>query len=489
MSDSKKQAYHNFDMTLEECRRVFDSIDGLVVVDGLGKIKYLSPQMIENIESIEGGAVTSQLVGKHIEEVHPTSKIGTVLHTGLEQRECFYFIGGVTNIARIKPLKKGTELVGAIDYDLFDDDADLRRFFDKLVELSMSGVIDLKESIGAILKKYKGSKKLKYQISSIIGESPQILEVKKKIYDIAESNSTVLIMGETGCGKEIVAHSIHNISRRKFEPMIEINCSAIPESLFESELFGYEEGTFTGAQKGGKAGKFELADKGTIFLDEVDQLPYHIQPKLLRVLQEKEVSRIGSNSRPIDVRVIAATNKNLKELMEKNLFREDLYYRLNVIDITIPPLSQRTQDIPLLVDSHIKKMNQLLYKNVSGISSEAVKLFYDYHWPGNVRELFNMIERAMNVCDGTVLRLQDFGDFFSMKGKHEGNEPTFSQGGSSFIAVSEESPLEKVRDLAEREAIISALATCRGNKSKAADLLKISRPCLYYKMKKNQIML
>lgn len=478
MTDTIRKKYKNFDMTLEECHSVFDAIDGLVVVNQEGKIKYLSPSMIESIEQLEGAEITSQVVGKHIHEIHPTSKIEKVLKTGCEERECFYFVGGVTNVARIKPLKSGEKLIGAIDYDLFDDDADLRRFFDRIVELSMNGVVDLRESLETILKKYEGQKKIKYQVSSIIGETPEILLLKKKIRDISESNSTVLIMGETGCGKEIVAHAIHNLSRRKFEPMVEINCAAIPENLFESELFGYEEGTFTGAQKGGKAGKFELADKGTIFLDEVDQLPYHIQPKLLRVLQEKEVSRIGSGSRAVDVRVLAATNKNLKALMEKGQFREDLYYRLNVIDMTIPPLSQRKADIPLLAKSHIEKMNQLLSKQVTGISKDAMDLFYHYGWPGNVRELFNSIERAMNVCTGQILTTQDFGTFFYSQGFEEREVQDRDR---------EESPLEKIRDSAEKDAIQKALEICQGNKTKTAQLLKISRPCLYYKMKKNQL--
>lgn len=213
-----------------------------------------------------------------------------------------------------------------------------------------------------------------------------------------------MISGKTGCGKEVVAHSIHNTSRRCKNPLIAVNCAAIPESLVESEFFGYEEGSFTGAQKGGKTGLFELANHGTLFLDEVDQLPYHIQPKLLRVLQEKEVTHIGGTPTPVDVRVIAATNKDLWQMVLDDKFREDLYYRLNVMEIHIPPLAERKEDIPLLVEHQFQKINQETATNVKNISNEVMELFLRYDWPGNVRELNNLLERSVILCQEETLK-------------------------------------------------------------------------------------
>ena len=297
-----------------------------------------------------------------------------------------------------------------------------------------------------------------------------------QIGKISESNSTVLITGKTGCGKELVAHSIHNLSLRCKKSMVEINCAAIPESLVESELFGYEEGSFTGAKKGGKIGKFQLADGGTIFLDEVDQLPYHIQPKLLRVLQEKEVTPIGGQSKPIDIRVIAATNKDLWQLVQEKKFREDLYYRLNVIELNLPTLTERKEDIPLLANYHLKKLNKQMAKEVSSISSEVMELFMNYDWPGNVRELNNILEYAMNICQGKVLTIDHLGSFVSKVIENHVELDFLSQ-----------SPLEQVRMKAEAEAIRKTLELTKNNRTLAAKILKISRTALYDKILKYNI--
>lgn len=473
----EKEEIQNFDMTIEECRTVFDNIDGLVIVDAGGKIKYLSPKLIPIIEKIEGKKIHGNLIGRHIEEVHPTSKICMALKTGKEERTCFYFSIGVTNIARIKPVYQEKHLIGAIDYDLFFDNMDLKIFLDKIVQLSLNGFLNLSETIETIMEGSKKLNKVKYCVSDIIGESDQMRDLRRQIHDLSESESTVMILGSTGCGKELVAHSIHNISRRRGKSMIEINCAAIPENLVESELFGYEEGTFTGANKGGKIGKFEMADKGTIFLDEVDQLPYHIQPKLLRVLQEKEICRIGGKTRPINIRVIAATNKNLKNLVSQGKFREDLYYRLNVVEIRIPLLAERKKDIPLLANHQLKHLNSVMGKQVESIADEVLQLFYEYDWPGNVRELNNILERAMNRCRGNQLTMEHFDHFFLESVSHSISHET----------IDSENPLERVRDLAEKSAILKALSICQNNRSKTARLLKISRTSLYYKMQKFNI--
>lgn len=470
----KAEGKGNFDMTLEECRKVFDTIENLVIVDGEGAIKYLSPDMYKIIEVIEGRAVPLDVVGEHILKIHPTSKLCSVLDEGTEDRDFFYFTVGVTNVARIKPIREGKKMIGAIDYDLFSDDLALKSFLNKIVDYSIQGFLNLRETVDTIFEIGNRLDAVKYCVSDIIGESVQMVELRKKIHQISESESTVMIIGPTGCGKELVAHSIHNSSRRRSRGMIEINCAAIPDNLVESELFGYEDGTFTGAKRGGRMGRFEMADKGTIFLDEIDQLPYHIQPKLLRVLQEKEITRIGGKTVPVNIRVIAATNKNLKEMVAQGKFREDLYYRLNVVEVRVAPLGERRCDIPLLVEHQITRLNKIMCKRVMGISAEALDILKGYDWPGNIRELFNILERAMNVCREDLLQPHHFGDFLT--------EAIYKKIPDRIENM--ENLLDVVRDRAEKDAIERILQIAGGNKSKAAKMLNISRTNLYYKMER-----
>ena len=240
----------------------------------------------------------------------------------------------------------------------------------------------------------------------IIGSNKQIRQLKDSIKKIAKSNSTVLIFGESGTGKELIARSIHSQSDRATKPFIAVNCAAIPDSLLESELFGYVKGAFTGASVQGRVGKFELANKGVIFLDEIGDMPLHLQAKILRVLQDKKLTPIGSNKVvQLDVRVVAATNKNLKQLMEENKFREDLYYRLNVIPINVPPLRKRLDDIEKLSYHFLNRYNESFAKNVTKIDEEVLQAFMEYDWDGNIRELENVIEYMMNVTENDTLSL------------------------------------------------------------------------------------
>lgn len=254
----------------------------------------------------------------------------------------------------------------------------------------------------------------------IIGESKEINDTIKIAKKSALSSSTVLILGESGTGKELFARAIHSYSSRVKEPFVAINCAAIPENLLESELFGYEEGTFTGAIKGGKLGKFELANKGTIFLDEVGDMQLHIQSKLLRVLQEKEVERLGSKYPiSVDIRVVAATNKNLEEMVKNGEFREDLFYRLNVIPLFIPSLIERGGDIEILTRYFIEKYNEKLSKDIKDADLYVIKLFNDYKWKGNIRELENTIEYCVNMCVNDIISLEDLPIRFSEFVKNE----------------------------------------------------------------------
>ncbi|SFJ53017.1 Transcriptional regulator containing PAS, AAA-type ATPase, and DNA-binding Fis domains [Terrisporobacter glycolicus] len=267
-------------------------------------------------------------------------------------------------------------------------------------------VIDFIENKEAIKNYNKINKDYKITLDNIVGSSEIMEHTKQKALIAAKSNSTVLITGESGTGKELFARAIHNHSDRTDYPFVAVNCAAIPDNLLESELFGYEEGAFTGAKKGGKLGKFELAHNGTIFLDEIGDMSLHLQGKLLRVLQERELDKIGGKSNIfIDVRVIAATNKNLEELVRNGQFREDLYYRLKVIPITLPTLRERKSDIPLLIDYMIKEYARKLNKDVIGIEEDASKTLVDYTWPGNVRELQNIIEYSINMSNSALLTL------------------------------------------------------------------------------------
>jgi len=249
--------------------------------------------------------------------------------------------------------------------------------------------------------------KLNYDFTNIIGESNGLKKVLAQVEQVADTKATVLILGETGTGKELIARAIHNYSSRKRKPFIHVNCASLPQSLIESELFGYEKGAFTGANIR-KIGRFELADGGTIFLDEIAELPLELQPKLLKILQDNEFERLGSTeTTKVDIRIIAATNKNLEELVAKGLFREDLFYRLNVFPIEIPPLRERKEDIPLLVKYFVEKFSKAMGKKFDRISQKSMQYLVNYPWPGNVRELKNIIERTTIISKGNKLEIDN----------------------------------------------------------------------------------
>jgi len=318
-------------------------------------------------------------------------------------------------------------------------------------------------------------RRTKYSLENIIGSSQKIQDLKKQIMTAAVTNATVIITGETGTGKELVAHSIHNLSTRIFGSFVKINAAGLPETLAESEFFGYEEGSFTGAKRGGKKGKFELANNGTLFIDEINQMPLNLQPKILRVLQEHEVDRIGSESSvPIDVRIIAATNQDLENLIKKGQFRQDLYYRLNVFPITIPPLRERLEDLPELVMDKIEQLNLELGKSISEVEGKVYEYLRSYDWPGNVRELYNIVEKAMIYVDidEHILRVEYFN--FRVDNTRIDLETL-----SKF-----DKPIEVITREAERKLINEVLIMFGGNKTKAAQYLKIPRPLLYQKMER-----
>ena len=308
----------------------------------------------------------------------------------------------------------------------------------------------------------------RYQFDSIVGRSPGMREIFATIQRVALTRATVLLAGESGVGKDLIARAIHHNSPRADRPFVKINCTALPENLMESELFGYEKGAFTGANTT-KPGKFEQADTGTVFLDEIGDVPASIQVKLLRILQDREFERLGSNkTRQIDVRVLAATNVDLRAALEQGRFREDLYYRLNVLPIDIPPLRERREDIPFLVEHFIKKLAKDVGSRVQSVSEGALQRLLDYRWPGNVRELENVIERSLVLSNGPVLQAEDI--------RLDSAPRQRSQNAESFL------PEGVSLDEHEQQLIREALKRANGNKSQAARLLGLTRNALRYRL-------
>jgi two-component system, NtrC family, nitrogen regulation response regulator GlnG len=331
----------------------------------------------------------------------------------------------------------------------------------------------------------------RFSFDRIIGRSPAMAQVYELIEKVITNDVTVLVTGESGTGKELVAQAVHYHSRRKSKPFVSVNCAAIPEALLESELFGHEKGSFTGAI-GTKLGKFEAAEGGSIFLDEIGDMPLSLQSKLLRVLQEREIVRVGGNrSIKVDIRVIAATNQNLLEAVKKKAFREDLYFRLNVLPVLLPPLRQRHEDIPLLIMHFIGLYNTRMNKNVQSVSPEAMEIMMNYPWPGNVRELENIIQRAMVLAATPILTVQDL-PAQVVNATPEFRRPTVE--GSFFekefiedFSLPIQQKIEKINEELELRIIKAALAKAEGHRQDTADLLGISRKSLHNKMVKYKL--
>ncbi|MFC4766260.1 sigma-54-dependent transcriptional regulator [Effusibacillus consociatus] len=309
----------------------------------------------------------------------------------------------------------------------------------------------------------------------LIGSSSSMKRILQLVERVANTNATIILEGESGTGKSMIARMIHDLSGRSKAPFISVNCAAIPEQLLESELFGYEKGAFTGANAS-RQGKFEAADGGTIFLDEIGEIPSSLQAKLLHITQEKSFIRLGSNTtKHVDVRIISATNRDLKKMVDQGVFREDLYYRLNIVDISIPPLRERRDDIPVLVEEFLNRHRRRDNKNYQ-ISSEIMKVLIDYPWPGNVRELENALERAVVLCHDEKLSIEDFPRELR-EIKHEAYIP-------GVFSYNNTKPLPEQLEEIEKQMILQALEESHGQAASAARKLGISRQSLLYKMNK-----
>src|SRR4030043_1471352 len=318
----------------------------------------------------------------------------------------------------------------------------------------------------------------RYGLEGLVGKSPKMVKVYDLIETVAQTDTTVLIYGESGTGKEVVANAIHLQSLRKGRPFVKVNCAALPETLLESELFGHERGAFTGALKQRK-GRFEMADGGTLFLDEIGDISSGVQVKLLRVLQERQFERVGGNETlSVDVRLICATQRDLKEEIRKGTFREDLYYRLNVVPIILPPLRERREDILILAEHFIQKYSQKMNKEVVSLSGEAKSLLLRYSFPGNIRELENMLERAIALIKGKTIQAEDLPEEVC-------GQPSSIQDVCKGIRGSK--PLASATKLFEKEYIQSVLEKTKGKKGQAADTLGISRKTLWEKIKELEI--
>lgn len=436
---------------------VFDKLPiAFDILDAEGNIKMMNKTFLDFL-----GVDKDSAINKYVLDVDHNSRFPLVLQTG--QNEIAYrhkFANGKEAIVHRIAIKDGDEVIGGFGMILFEDVNELKKLIEKnrLLETELN-------HYKKTLRKIRGAK---YSWENIVGKSDAIIECKKKAIKMANMNSNILIYGESGVGKELFAQAIHNSSDRRDYPFVTVNCAAIPEQLLESELFGYEEGAFTGAQKGGKLGKFELANHGTIFLDEIGDMPYTMQAKLLRVLQEGEIERVGGKEPiRIDVRVIAATNKDLQKLIKEGKFRSDLFFRINVLMLNVPPLRDRKGDVPLLIDHflYLLSQNSGIHKKVS---KDVYSVLEKYEWPGNIRELRNIVERLVVNAEGDTIKKTDIPVYIFNK------EIEVKKNGSG---------LQQMLDEFEEKIIVETLKECNYNKSEAAVLLKIPRSRLYRKMK------
>ena len=442
----QQETLENVEVSRDEMSIVLETAhEGIFALDQKGYVKHCNNRAAELFGTNKG-----DLIGKHISKIMPGSPAIKVLDTGrgyTENEEIFKVDGRQHHfIVTVQPFLSGEEIDGIV--------------------ISFRDIEEAQKLVYNF-----NTRKIKNTVDDIIGTSEKIMIAKKQALITARSNSTVLITGESGTGKEMFAKAIHYASPREDKPFITVNCGAIPENLLESELFGYEKGAFTGASEKGKEGKFELADGGTIFLDEIGDMPLHLQVKILHVLQNMRFDRVGgSKSIIVDVRVIAATNKDLEKLIEEGSFREDLYYRLSVIPLSIPPLRERKDDIKQLMYHFLKKYNSFMNKKIERFSPEVEEIYTNHDWPGNVRELENAVEYGANMAFGNVIGIDEVPARILKK-----EEETVK-----FRNL--DRPLAEQVKLFENEVIMKKIRQYNGVKETVARDLGISRATLYRKL-------
>lgn len=459
MAQGKTQtSFEEINEKLELYDLIFNNINaGIIVIDAKGYVTHFNKPYGKflNIDPREQ-------IGKHCTQVIENTRMHIVAQTGKAEINKSHRIKGQDMVVQRIPIKKDGKVIAVYGQVMFKNVTEVKELASKLslleskVQLFEKEIFDLRST--------------KYTFDCIIGKSDEMRFLKKEAMQAASNDSNVLVTGESGTGKELFSQAIHNASPRRLNPFIRINCAAIPKDLLESELFGYDEGAFTGAKTKGKPGKFELANKGTIFLDEIGDLPMDMQPKLLRVLEEKEFERIGGTKIiKSDFRVICATNHDLENLMEKKKFRKDLFYRLNVIPIEIPPLRERPEDILPMARHILKKIAAGANKPDMQIEKNAAKELKKYDWPGNARELSNVLERAMYASTNDIIYKGDLPFSLDFENRAPGKKGAAT--------------LKNAKNSAQIKAIYQALAKTNYNKARAAKFLGIHRTLLYKKMK------
>ncbi len=439
--------------------------EGAVVVDRDARIEWISDKYL----TLLGLSSAGDALGKPIEEVIPTSLMRRVVETGEPILLDMMNFRDQSFVVTRLPLRDENDVVtGAVGFVLYDGPQYLKPLVSKFTQLQ--------RELAAAQRALAEHRRPKYTFSSFVGGSPACLEVKRQARRAAQLDTTVLLQGETGTGKELLAHAIHAVSARAEKPFIGVNLAAIPENLLEAEFFGVVPGAYTGADRRGREGKLELADGGTLFLDEVGDMPLALQAKLLRVLQEQEFEPLGSNRVVrVDVRVIAATSRDLKQLVAEGHFRSDLYYRLSVLCIKVPPLRERLADLEALCEVMLERIAQRTGLRQRELTADALTVLARYAWPGNVRELRNVLEQVTMLTDGPRIAADDFVNILPDAAVERRRDRSDNRGARPL-------PLADAVAVAERSAIRSALAAANGNKMLAARLLGVSRTTLYEKL-------
>jgi transcriptional regulator with PAS, ATPase and Fis domain len=435
--------------------------EDLILIGREGKIEFMdkNTERFLNLDAGEGKNF-------NIVDLVPDTKLHSVAKSGIPGIGQIQEIKGKRKIVTRLPIKKNGEIIGAIGRVVFHEVEEIENLNKEIENLEMKN--------SNYTRRMTGIDSSQYTFENLLGNSEAFSKAKQAAMRVSQTDVNTLLEGETGVGKELFAHSIHNFSRRANKPFIRINCSSIPFELAESELFGYEKGAFSGARTDGKPGKFELSEGGTIFMDEIGSLPLSIQPKLLRVLQEREFERLGGRTTiKVDFRLIAATNVNLSELVKQGRFRSDLFYRLSTVPIKIPALRERKEDIPFYVAHFLKEITKRLQKGETRMSDEALQLMMNYSWPGNVRELTNVLEQCiLNAGENRIMLPENLPHSIFGKSNH------ILENNFSLKGIIEET---------ERQVIRKTLNLTRGNKRKAAKILEIQRCSLYQKLKKYNI--
>ena len=436
---------------------IFDSLyDGILIVDKEGVVRYINPAYTR-ITKVE----EKNIIGRYLSEVRPGSRLTDVVKDEKMELGAHRKMGDVEYLVNMVPIYEDGKVIGGIS--LLNELIDIYKLTEKL-NLSKIIIQNLKEHVKTL-----GNGK--YSFDDIITVDEKSIEVKEFAKRIALADSNVLITGESGTGKELYASAIHNFSARKDFPFIPVNCASFEKNLIESELFGYEEGSFTGAKKNGKTGLFQLAQGGTLFLDEIGELEYGLQGKLLRVLQEKSIRKIGGSKEiPIDVRLICATNKNLEQMIEENTFRRDLYYRIAIMPMSIPPLREKKNDIKAIAEKFLSDLSMKYRKEVR-LNGNALKVLKEYDWPGNIRELKNIIEFTFSMAEGNEIKAEQLP--INMKNNINENENILPL--SEIVREAEQNYLKKV---------IEIYGDSVEGKKKAAKALNISLATLYNKLER-----